>query len=150
MLGGSDFGRKLLKKLKKIAHEYPDEMFIVFGTKKMVEPLPNLLHYTYKENVLEYMKIAKCVITLGGEVTLSEAVTFKKPMLIYPIKDHVEQMLNAYSLKNVAMVGKDVNTLKNDLDKFLKNLNSYKKKMNKLKVEPNGAEQVVEIVKGLV
>jgi uncharacterized protein (TIGR00661 family) len=150
MLGGSNFGIKLLKKLKSIAHEYPDEIFIVFGTKNLVEPLPNLLHYIYKENVLEYMKIAKFVITLGGEVTLSEAVTFKKPMLIYPIKNHVEQMLNAYSLKNVAMVGKDVKTLRDDLNNFIKNLDSYQKKMSKLKVESNGAEQVVKIIKSLV
>mgnify|MGYP000977031523 CR=1 FL=1 len=70
-------------------------------------------------------------------------------MLIYPIKDHVEQALNAYSLKNVAMVGSDVKNLENDLKNFLKNIGNYQKKMNKLKVKSNGAEEIVKIVKML-
>ena len=150
MLGGSDFGIKLLEKLQGVAKQFPKEKFIVFGTKKLSVPMPNVSHYTFKDNVDEYMKVSKCVITLGGELTLSEAVAFRKPMLIYPIQDHVEQVLNAYTLKDVAMVRYNLDTFKDDVKSFLRNLKRYQAKMDELTVKPKGAEEFVRFVKTLL
>ncbi len=150
MLGGSDFGIKLLERLRGVAKMFPKEKFVVFGTKRLSVPMPNVSHYTFKENVGEYMKISKCVITLGGELTLSEAVAFRKPMLIYPIQDHVEQVLNAYSLKDIAMVRYGNGNLGEDVRLFLRNLDKYRAKMGVLKVKPTGAEEFVRLVKTLL
>ena len=150
MLGGSDFGIKLLEHLQAVAKQFPNEKFIVFGTKKLTVPMPNVSHYTYKDNVDEYMKVCKGVITLGGELTLSEAVAFRKPMLIYPIQDHVEQVLNAYTLRDVAMVRYNLSNFKGDVKMFLRSLKRYQAKMDKLKVKPRGAEEFVRFVKTLL
>ncbi|MFH0798368.1 MAG: glycosyltransferase family protein [Candidatus Woesearchaeota archaeon] len=150
MLGGSDFGIKLLEHLQGVARQFPKEKFIVFGTKKLTVPMSNVSHYTYKDNVDEYMKISKGVITLGGELSLSEAVAFRKPMLIYPIQDHVEQVLNAYTLKGVAMVRYNTDNFRDDVRSFLRNLKGYQAKMGELNVKPKGAEEFVRFVKTLL
>lgn len=151
MLGGSDFGVKLLGRLRDVAKHFPDEMFVVLGTKQASAPMPpNVLHYNFKGNVGEYMKVCKGVITLGGELTLSEAVAFRKPMLVYPIQGHVEQVLNAYAMRDVAIVRYSMDSFRDDVKLFLKSLGKYQAKMARLSVKPKGAEQFVRFVKTLL
>ncbi len=143
MLGGSTFGNVLVEKVAKFSQLF-DEDFIMFGSKIEHVSQKNLTYYPYKENVLEYLKVSKAVITLGGHLTLSECLAFKKPAMVFPIQDHVEQILNAYSLEKVYYVKYDLEELRNNIKEFLDGLDKWKEKIPD--VEFNGAEQVVDIV----
>ncbi|MEA3379047.1 MAG: glycosyltransferase family protein [Nanoarchaeota archaeon] len=145
MLGGSDFGKSLLKKVDKCARNFPAEKFIVFGARKLRSS--KLEHHNFKDNFLEYIKVSKAVISLGGKSSLSEIVIFKKPSLIYPIQDHIEQTLNAYELRKYALIRNSLKNVEADLRKLLKNINSYQKKMDSLKIKADGAKEIVNVVK---
>jgi uncharacterized protein (TIGR00661 family) len=147
MLGGSTFGNILAEKIIKFSQLF-DEDFIMFGSRIEHVSQKNLMYYPYKENVLEYLKVSKAVITLGGHLTLSECLAFKKPAMVFPIQDHVEQILNAYTLENVFKVTYDLEELRNNIRDFLDGLGKWKDKIPD--VEVNGAEQVVDIVYNLL
>lgn len=146
MLGGSSFGVNLARRLMRTVKNF-DEDFIIFGSNVKLPKRRNVKHFLFKPNFVEYLKVCKGVITLGGNLTLSECVVYRKPMLVFPIKDHVEQALNAYALRNIAMVKYDMKGLRRTVESFLRNLNLIKRKIPR--VEPSGADEIVNIVRGL-
>jgi uncharacterized protein (TIGR00661 family) len=143
LLGGSTFGNILAKKINKIADEF-DENFIIIGSKLKLEKKSNVEYYNFKENIQDYIKTSKAVITLGGKLTLAEALYFKKPVMAFPIKNHVEQLTNVKALENNIFVCYDLKNLKTKLNYFLNNLNRFQRKIPKLRF--NGAKQVVDII----
>jgi len=150
MMGGSEFGYSLAKKVRKLAGTFGEE-FIAFGGRKNLRPAKNFRHHRFKENFLEYLKVSKGVITLAGQKTLAECAIFKKPMLIFPIKHHVEQEINAYSLRKYTMVGyaeslKDKN-LENLLRLFIVRLPELKLKIEQAKIIDGGSKEVAAIVR---
>lgn len=147
MLGGSDFGLKLARGLRKVASKF-NEDFIVFGSHKHLEPSKNFRHIRFADNFLEYLKVSKGVITLGGQKMLTECLAFKKPMLVFPIQDHVEQLLNAYTLRDVAVVGKRASGagFEGEVRGFLRSLPRLQKRIDSLEIKFNGAEQVAGLL----
>ncbi len=143
MLGGSNFGYKLAKDIFHYLRN--KEEVVIFGGKKQIPGY----HYTaFQPNFLEYLKVCKGVITLAGHITLSEALVFKKPMLIFPIKNHVEQQMNAYTLRNIATQG-NPDEVKSSLNKFFADIKNQQKKLDKLKIESDGAEQAADKILSL-
>ncbi len=145
MLGGSSFGKLLANKIKKTAKKI-NEDFIIFGSDLKMKSKGNIKYYKFKENFLEYLKVSKAVITLAGQMTLAECIAYKKPMMIFPIKDHVEQLQNAYLLRNNAYVKYDLKNVEKSIKEFLNNLN----KIKSLKSNINGEKQVVSYVYKLI
>jgi len=74
---------------------------------------------------------------------------YKKPVLCFPIQDHVEQVLNAYAIRNVAMIGKDVSVkkVKSKLKEFIKKLPELKKKTVKYDLKNGGSKELVNVIK---
>ena len=147
MLGGSNFGHKLAKGLNKVAHKFKED-FIIFGGDLDFPLKKNVQYISFTDKILKYTKVAKGVITLGGQQTLAEALTFKKPILCYPIQDHVEQILNAYSLRETVQISHkhSPKEIENDLKKFLKNIKQIESKVKKLNLQGDGSEQVAKVV----
>ncbi|MBL7100963.1 MAG: hypothetical protein ISS23_03360 [Nanoarchaeota archaeon] len=143
MLGGSTFGNILAKKIIHFSHLFRED-FIIFGSKIGEVTQKNVTYYPYKENVMEYMKVSKAVITLAGHLTLSECLALKKPAMVFPIKDHAEQILNAYMLENIFYIRYDLKDLRKNIKKFLSKLDAIKGKIPS--IEFNGAEQVTDII----
>jgi uncharacterized protein (TIGR00661 family) len=142
MLGGSNYGISLANKIGKINQKLKQEL-IIFGGR---EQLPYLHYVKFKENFLDYLQVCSGIITLAGNLTLSECLTLKKPALVLPIKDHVEQQMNAYSLKDVFLVETKQNSLEKSIRNFIKNKEKLLVKLNKLNVKPNGARQAAEMI----
>ncbi len=140
MLGGSNYGNSLAKALFKLRENFGEE-FLFFGSKIS---LPKS-HFKFKENFLEYLKISKGVITLAGNLTMSECMVFRKPMLVFPIKNHVEQLLNVYILKDYLEFG-DINNIELSLNLFFKNLDKIRRNIEKEGIYGFGAVEVVEVV----
>jgi uncharacterized protein (TIGR00661 family) len=148
MLGGSEFGTKLATYINKLADEFKEE-FIIFGANMDLNWSSGVKYRKFSNNFLKYLKVSKGLITLGGQITLAEGLVYKKPILCYPIKDHVEQVLNAYSVRNVVMVGKDSSFkgVRKTLTSFLRDLPKLKKKVEKYNLKAKGENQFVDIVK---
>jgi len=147
MLGGSSLGKKLIKEMNRLSHLY-NEKFIVFGLRhKLKLRNKNIKHIRFEKDFLKYLKVSKGIITLAGHKTLTEALIYKKPMLIFPIKNHVEQLMNAYLLRNLAIVNHDINNIKISLDLFINNIESLASRLPS--INANGAEEIASIIKRL-
>jgi len=151
MLGGSEFAFKVAKEINKISDKF-DEEFVIFGGREKLECKKNVRHFLFRENFLEYLKVSKAMITLAGQCALVEGLYFKKPMLIFPIEDHIEQILNAYVLKDYALIGKriDLRNMEIILREFLRRNKELEAKVKMLKVDFNGAMQVAEFLKSVI
>jgi len=147
-IGGSKFGMRLIKTVVQVA-KYYDEQFIVFGLN--IKSLSNnVVCLPFKNNFLEYLKVSKAVISLAGHCTLSEILFYKKPALIFPISNLLEQYQNTNLVKNYAMTSnlEDVSLIsfRNLFNDFLKKLDFYERKTRELKYLVNGAFQAANII----
>jgi len=147
-IGGSKFGIRLIKNITQIAKHY-DETFVIFGAD--LKPLSNnVICLPFKNNFLEYLKISKAIISLAGHSTLSEILFYKKPALIFPIDNYIEQYQNAQLVKDRVMLGNFDNIsiveLRNILNDFLKKLDHYERKIRENKFLVNGAFQAANII----
>ena len=146
MLGGSEFGELISYKIKRLAKRL-DEKFIIFGGKRKVKGR-NIEHFLFDKRALKYIKVSKGIITLAGQKTITEGIVLKKPMLIFPINNHVEQLLNAYELRKLAMVKYNTKDFKKGVLNFIRKLPKLQERMNKFRVDASGAEEVAKIVLG--
>lgn len=151
-IGGSNFGLSLLEQIINILPTF-DEEFIIFGYNYSKEKIAkNITIYSFKPNFLEYLKVCKGIITLAGHNTLSELIVYKKPSLIFPINNHIEQILNAYEIekRNCGIVKKlksnDYDTLKKYIHDFIKRIPQLQETLNKISVEGTGAKEIVKII----
>lgn len=141
--GGSKFGKALIEKIVHVSSLY-DEDFLIVGSNFDIENRPNVKNLKFKDNFVEYLKVSKAIITLAGQETLSEAIAYKKPALVFPIQDHVEQILNSERVKDFYMVKTDFNDLRFTLERFLNNLDKIKKDIPH--VNPDGADKIASII----
>lgn len=139
MLGGSDYGLELARKILSLVKKYKEDFIVFGGTKKISKN-----HFKFKENFLDYLNVSKGIITLAGSLTLSESLALKRPILAFPIKNHVEQQLNAFLVGNYINIGDD--NIEKSLYNFITNLNSIQKKLNKTSFKGDGAKQVVNLL----
>ena len=145
MIGGSDFGIQLIKKIKNISKHF-DEKFIFFGHKCNSK---NCIGFNkFKNDYLSFLKSSKAVISLAGYSGLSEALVYKKPNLVFPIKNWIEQDSVVKEFQDYIKTG-DIELseeeLKGTLKNFFSNLDKYKKKLNRLKIK-DGAKEVAEYI----
>lgn len=148
MLGGSTFGFKIAEKLKGIARN-TQEQFIIFGYKNFKES--NVTSFTFKENFLEYLKVAKACILLSGHTALAECMVYKKPTLVFPFKNYIEHYLNVHELDNLILTKYiDDSISEKDLQAYIQELllnsKSLEKKLERLKFPVNGARDAARII----
>ncbi|MBS3108022.1 hypothetical protein J4468_03850 [Candidatus Woesearchaeota archaeon] len=150
MMGGSKIGKDLAEAIGRIAKDFSNENFIIFGDIAIKQK--NVEVIKFAPNFLKYLSICKGIITLAGFSTLSEILAFKKPALIYPIPNYIEQALNAFEIKRrkLALVRelKEINDndIKNDIKTFLDNKEKIQERLNEMNVKSNGAEQAAELI----
>ena len=155
MFGGSHFATNLLYKIQNFLHKI-DEEFIVFAYKLSGESYENITFMTFKENFLDYLKVSKGIISQAGFQTLSESILLKKPSLMFPIPNFLEQeLLSVWAEKNDIAIKESKKYLsEKDLLRVIKNfissLPKLQSSLNKLNLKPTGAEEAVEIILGLV
>ncbi len=138
--GGSTFGDVLIRTINRIAPRF-NEHFIIF-TQSRFRPARNVLKAAPSKDFLEYLKVSKGVITLAGQLTLSECIAFKKPLLVFPIKGHIEQLLNAYAIKDQAMIA--TGNIERTVGLFIKNLGSLRYRIPDVRCD--GAVKAADII----
>jgi len=150
MLGGSKLGVQLAKNINEVADKF-NEHFVIFGGECDFKLNDNVTYIPFSFDVLEYLKISKGVITLSGQKTISESLVFKKPLMLFPIRGHVEQVLNAYEAKEYSYLSKSYSAkhITKEVKAFLKVRPQLERKLKKLNIETNGAEQIVKIIETL-
>jgi len=146
MLGGSNFGTELTEELNKISKSFKEEFIVFGGHLQHTEFAKNVKYIRYTSDFLKYLKVCKGVITLAGQKTLSEAMIYKKPVLCFPIQDHIEQLLNSDALKDFIMVSHSTKNFKKTLKTFIKDMPTLQRKVNKYDLKPTGSQQFLKLI----
>jgi UDP-N-acetylglucosamine--N-acetylmuramyl-(pentapeptide) pyrophosphoryl-undecaprenol N-acetylglucosamine transferase len=106
------------------------------------------------DNYLEHLKICRGVISLAGFSTISETLDYRKPSLVIPIKNHLEQMLNAHMLErlglaNTCKIDGKSEVLERKLKAFFRDEDSLRQRVEKYRLNPKGADEAAEIILGM-
>ena len=123
--------------LIKILGQQKKEKFIIYGTNKAGKMGNCIFKKQSKEGFLKDLISAKAVIASAGFALISEALYLKKPYFALPIKKRVEQLINAYYLKDLGYGNYSEKLTANELDAFIKNIPFYKQKLKKYKRTDN-------------
>ncbi len=151
MFGGSHFSTELLYKIQDILPNI-EEDFIVFTYRLSGKSHDNVTFLSFKDNFLEYLKASKGIITQAGHCTLSECIALKKPSLLFPIPNFIEQELNAHYAKKqrISMVENKKDFAKTELVSiirdFISSIPKLKENLENLNLEADGAEQAAAII----
>ena len=155
MFGGSHFATNLLYKIQNVLHKVDDE-FIVFAYKLFGESYDNIKFLSFKDNFLDYLKASKGIISQAGFQTLSESILLKKPSLIFPIPNFLEQELIASWAEKEGVSMKESKKYLSEKDllriikTFIDSLPEMQKNLNKIHLQPTGAKEAAEIISNLV
>ncbi|MDD5417297.1 MAG: glycosyltransferase family protein [Candidatus Nanoarchaeia archaeon] len=152
-LGGSAFGKEFFTKIVKVLKKFEDKKFIISSNYSVLKPVEKdyILIVPFLDNFLEYLKICKGAISLAGHSSISEFMVYKKPSLIIPITNHIEQISNAnmlrrYGLAETLFEIEDEERLRNKLKKFFDSEEEIKKKIESLNIKGKGAEEAAEFI----
>ena len=151
MLGGSDFGTKIAKTINKLAPKFK-EHFIIFGGNLNINLQKNVHYIQYTSDFFKYLKVSKGLITLAGHSTLSEALVYKKAILCFPIHNHIEQELNAFTLKDTIQISNkhSPKIVEKELKQFIKDIPKIEKKVAKLNIKASGPQDLVKIIETIM
>ena len=114
----------------------------------------NVTIYGWVPNRFEYLKACDLVISKAGHGTLTQSMSYGKPMILIPTPSHTEQLNNAYRLKELGVaevleqddVSKE--TLLRTIRKML-NDDSYRKRLEEMHKEIsqlNGLKTAVDTI----
>jgi uncharacterized protein (TIGR00661 family) len=108
-----------------------NDKFIIYGFNENYTENNLVFKSPDKESFIKDLLLCKAVITNGGFSLISEAVTLKKPIYSIPIRNQLEQEINAFYIEKVGFgtYSKEINY--KDLEMFLNNLNVYKEHLKK-------------------
>ena len=117
---------------------------------KVIAPKSN--NYATVPSHTEMLDQFEVVLTQGGLTSISEVIAKNKFLVVIPIKDHSEQILNAATVEDL---GLGVTAKLSDLDDFPKFLSKIKEKKAACmktngKVNCNGAAESAQFIKTLL
>lgn len=151
--GGAPLGTTLFKPLLKELKKFNDKKFIVSSSYKVekIQKIGNITVFPFIDNYLEYLKICNGVISLAGFSTISETLAYKKPSLVIPIRNHIEQLLNAQLLKDLklaetCLIEKDFSLIERKLKSFFNREDELQQRILKSKLNTHGADDAAEII----
>ncbi len=156
-VGGSEIERELFHILEMILPDFDDKFFIIssnHATKKVIKK-DNMIIFPFIKNALEYIKISKGIISPAGHSSISESLVYKKPILTIPLRNHIEQIVNAALVKREGFGDAcfferklSVNKLKDSVKSFIDNRDEFENNIKKMRFRGEGAKQITkEILK---
>ncbi|MCD6576046.1 MAG: hypothetical protein J7K73_02720 [Nanoarchaeota archaeon] len=156
-VGGSDIERELFHMLELVLPNFKDEFFIVssnHSTKEVIKK-DNMLIFPFVKNALEYVKLSKGIISPAGHSSISEALVYKKPILVIPLRNHIEQLVNGALIKKEGLGETcfferklSISTLIDSLKRFISKYDILTSNVKATKFKGDGAKQIArEILK---
>ncbi len=107
------------------------EKFIIYGPNKNKTIKNCIFKKQSKNGFLKDLVSAKAVIATAGFTLIAEALHLNKPYLALPIKKRVEQLINAYYLKNLGYGNYSEKLTLQDLNNFIINIPFYNQNLKK-------------------
>ncbi len=124
-----------------------DQKYVVYGFNKDSIEKNIVFKKPSVKGFAKDLASSKGIITNGGFSLICEAVYLKKPIYSIPVKNQIEQQINAYYLKKagIAMSSKEINMV--DLTEYLIRLDEFEHNMKNLRLKFNELDVINEKVK---
>ncbi|MBO7719746.1 MAG: hypothetical protein J6S29_06320, partial [Methanosphaera sp.] len=91
--------------------------------------------------LVDWMQISDLTIALAGHTTSMELVSIKKPNILIPLKNHIEQQRN---IKNMEKYEITTTTDINDKKKLLETINQTLDKLDTIKINEKAYNEFIE------
>jgi len=145
--------------LRQIVMDFPKDYQVVMslgyldGAEKMIRK-DNITIYNWIPKRFEYLKACDLVVSRAGHGTLTQSISYGKPMVLIPTPSHTEQLNNAYRVKDlgIAEVLEQKDVSRESLVNIVKKMfydESYARRMQEVQKEIsglNGLQTVVETI----
>ncbi len=147
--GGANIGNEYFSIIYPLLKEIKSRCFVIssnYAVKK-VQKKGNIIIYPFIDDYLSFLKASDSVICLAGHSTISEALVYKKPIFTIPIKNHIEQLTNAYIVRDEGYGEFSLlNNVKTKLNMFFENKEVYLKNIKRKNFKGNGAREIFKII----
>lgn len=135
-VGGSDFGEILIENICKIADNIKADKIIIFtgleiNPDKFKTDNPKIIIKQFAYYLVEWMNLSDLTIALAGHTTSMELLSIRKPNIMIPIKNHIEQERN---LQNMLKYDITLTTEINNPEKLEKTINDTLKNLENIKI----------------
>ncbi len=152
--GGASITSEYYESIIPVLKEFKNTHFVVSTNNavRRVIKLQNITLLPFINNFLEYLKGAQALITLAGHSTLSEAIVYNKPILAIPIREHVEQLVNAYLVKRngfgEVLITNNLtkSSVRNALTLLLDNKDEFVGNERKSRFKGDGASEIAGLI----
>lgn len=161
-IGGSDFGKELITNICAVSEEIEvDKIFIFTGLElnpdifKLPSSNKKVIIKQFTYNLIEWMKLSDLTITLAGHTTSMELISIKKPNIMIPIKNHIEQERNLKKMRQYNIT-KTIETQQKQ--QLLELINNTINNLDKIEINPqlydtflkyNGRENALKVIENL-
>lgn len=157
-VGGSEFGKKLLKIIYEASKEIDcDKIIMITGPQIDPDFIPDsdkIIKKKFLENITEWMKISDVIVSLAGHTTTMEIASIGIPSIIVPVENHSEQLKNALAMKkygisyvrkinkiNPRELAEDISNILKDED-LIRKIDNIKKEFSRY----NGTDRAADII----
>lgn len=126
LMYSTDCGQSLRQHLYDIVSRQTDHRFIIYGFNEELEVGNCVFKKTSTEGFLNDLASCRAVVATAGFSLLSECLYFRKPMLLMPVREQYEQIVNACYVEKLGM-GLKANSLTGEkLQEFLDRLETFR------------------------
>lgn len=120
----TDGGRKMQEKLYDMVRPFSQHRFFIYGFNEDRDLGNCVFKKTATESFLTDLSTCRGVIATAGFSLLSECLHFRKPMLLVPVHDQYEQILNAYYIEKLGLGHRTHKVCRNSIARFLREFDS--------------------------
>ena len=129
---------------QSLTHDKQDHDISIIG--RQITTLGRIKKHDRVFNTSHLMKQATIIVVNGGLSSISESLAMKKPMIIIPMKGHLEQKVNASWIQehNLGLIS-SWEKLQESIHEMIKHFDTFKKNLIEY-TYTNGAQQSADLI----
>ena len=133
----TDSSQEQYDKILNAFSAHKDHCFFIYGFNRSEGRGNCLFKKTSSENFIQDLSSSRAVVATAGFTLLSECLYFKKPMLLIPVQEQYEQILNSLYIQKLGL-GQQTQTIdSNTIGSYLQNLDVFSTNNDKVLLPNN-------------
>lgn len=146
-VGGSEFGEVLIKNICGISKDINCDRIIIFTGLEIktedfnINDTDKIIIKDFTPYLVDWMQISDLTIALAGHTTSMELISIKKPNILIPLKNHVEQQKNIDNMEKYEITA---TTDINDSKKLLETINDTLSRLDSIKINEDQYNEFVK------
>lgn len=146
-VGGSEFGEVLIKNICDISKDINCDRIIIFTGLEIktedfnINDTDKIIIKDFTPYLVDWMQISDLTIALAGHTTSMELISIKKPNILIPLKNHVEQQKNIENMEKYEITA---TTDINDSKKLLETINDTLSRLDSIKINEDQYNEFVK------